>query len=130
MKEFNLERALAGDPIVMRCGKPWKYIGTCSNPLTPIVGEFDLNVCFWQKNGRYGVEQTKGFELPEQHSYDLFMAPVKKQEWVNIYSYQNEHEETISYGMGSVWSSEKEAKYEINSFRKYITTVLIREWEE
>jgi hypothetical protein len=84
MKPFDLEAAKAGAPVVTRDGKKARII--C----------FDLN------NGEYvlialvthysGLEtvlllQKDGRRLPnsEHSTYDLFMASVKKEGWLNIY---------------------------------------------
>jgi hypothetical protein len=77
-KPFDLERALAGDPVVTRHGKSVTQLkkfdirGRCV-----LLGVFDGQLASWLENGCY---YSSG-EWP----YDLFMAPKKRTVWVNLY---------------------------------------------
>ena len=68
LKSFNLERALAGDPIVMRDGTKIKEIFH-SKEINKIIAVFDGMIITNYINGMYSLTT---------HDYDLFMAPVKK----------------------------------------------------
>ena len=67
-------------------------------------------------NGKYSLHYEK--------SVDLFFVPEKYERWVNIYM---ESKEDIYFG--DLYSSEKEAKDNINSSANCVATVKI-EWEE
>jgi hypothetical protein len=77
-KPFDLERALAGDPVVTRHGKPATQLkkfdirGRCV-----LLGVLDGQLASWLENGCY---YSSG-EWP----YDLFMVPKKRTVWVNLY---------------------------------------------
>ena len=80
MKPFDLEAAKAGAPMVTRDGRPAKFIAHVEEAhpnqrLLVLIGE---HVC---KNFEDG-----GYMPPDNESdYDLFMAPVKRTVWVNLY---------------------------------------------
>ncbi len=81
MKPFSLERAIAGDPIQTRDGRPAKFIAH-----VPEAGKASWTVislihgCIHtsQEDGLYGDDS--------EHAADLFMAPVKQTRWLNLYS--------------------------------------------
>lgn len=94
-KPFDLERALAGDPVVTRDGRPvtqlthFKDVEYGSESLCGVVcGSLEK----WMSDGRYYLAGTSGT--------DLFMAPKKRTVWVNLYG--NGHR-------GYWYDSEKEA---------------------
>ena len=83
MKPFNLEKALAGDPVVTRDGIPVTEI-VRFNGLPHdrrLYGIINGGLVSFLDNGRFSV-----FEFNET-KYDLFMAPkiIKKSGWINIY---------------------------------------------
>ena len=83
MKPFNLEKALAGDPVVTRDGIPVTEI-VRFNGLPHdrrLYGIINGGLVSFLDNGRFSV-----YEFSET-KYDLFMAPkiVKKSGWINIY---------------------------------------------
>ena len=84
MKPFDLEAAKAGAPVVTRDGKKARII--CSDLNN---GEYDLIALVAHYSGREEIVSTKkdGRRLPnsERSTYDLFMASVKKEGWLNIY---------------------------------------------
>jgi hypothetical protein len=82
MKPFNLERALAGAPVVTRDGREVTQL-----KLFDIPGDTDplwgvVNECLesWTADGRW---------RDEEDSLDLFMAPVVKEGWAGIYHYSD-----------------------------------------
>lgn len=82
MKPFNLERALAGDPVVTRDGR---------KVLKVLDGRHSLamNTCqvivLIESEGCYQQVSVKGKLLDYKESpIDLFMAPKKREGWVNV----------------------------------------------
>lgn len=83
MKPFNLERAIAGDPVCTRTGEPVKIAGY--NPDAP----YQYRIAGWLPNGElhswydHGTYTNSGTR-PE---LDLFMETIKRKliGWVNWY---------------------------------------------
>lgn len=130
MLKFDLEKALAGEPVVTRDGQPVKIAGY--NPdahhLHQISGWIDGIVHGWGANGVFS-------DLFEKNSRDLFMAEkpkVKKEGWVNVYrasknlisTSSDVHEDT-----GHVYKDKDTAIENGWKFSTYIATAKI-EWEE
>ena len=83
LKPFNLEKALAGDPVVTRDGKKVTEIvrlKTVDNIHCNIIGVVDGIPRHYEMDGVC----NEGFVIPH---LQLFMAPkiVKKSGWLNIY---------------------------------------------
>ena len=125
MKQFNLAEYLKNPErkIVTRDGRKVKRI-LCVDAMGdyPIVAlikskdekeEYPLR---YTVNGKYSLHYEK--------SVDLFFVPEKYERWINVYK---ESKEDIYFG--DLYSSEKEAKDNINSSANCISTVKI-EWEE
>jgi len=82
MKQFNLEKALAGDPVITRNGKKVeeiKLFKTKINNNKVLFGVIDGWVLSFNIDGR------NNSILRFDTEYDLFMAPVKHIGWVNRY---------------------------------------------
>lgn len=81
MKPFDLEAAKAGKPLVMRNGEVVTYVAhipTCQHANSRLLAVTkDGNLRFYYENGDFFTQQ--------EHPFDLFMAPVKKTVWVNLY---------------------------------------------
>jgi len=77
MKPFNLERALAGDPVVTRDGRPVKIAGYNEEAETEykICGWVDGEVEGWNVDGLLS-ESIKDADI------DLFMSPNERKEWI------------------------------------------------
>jgi hypothetical protein len=94
-KPFDLERALAGDPVVTRYGKPVTQLTKFDIYGTHVLrGVLDGQLVGWLENGCYYASG----EWP----CDLFMAPKKRTVWVNLYGngqrcYWYECEEEADY---------------------------------
>ena len=71
MKPFDLEAALAGAPVVTRSGKPVTQLVKFDAIRSP----FNL----------FGVVDGEVYSWGESGGYDLFMATVKREGWINIY---------------------------------------------
>ena len=85
MKPFDLEKAKAGAPIITRNGRKVRLIDTTRKTSTgyPLVaavadiyGDEDI-ICYTAK-GRFYDDDC-------EYGLDLFMAPVKREGWLNIY---------------------------------------------
>lgn len=83
-KPFDLQKALAGEPVITRSGKKivdiyhFKYSGSTFSVLATIEGS-NSEACY-TVDGKYHL-------LDAEHKNDLFMAPEKKTVWVNISKY-------------------------------------------
>lgn len=124
MKEFNLELAKQGHPVCTRNGRKarivctdYKSISIDRHILALIEQEDNTEeIASFKNNGSFG---THGIS-----DYDLMMASVKHEGWVNVYQCSI----TGRYKVGDVFDSEECAKSNTQS-NEYITTVKI-EWEE
>ena len=124
MKEFNLELAKAGYSVQTRDGRPVRIL--CYDvkghdyPIMALVTEAD------NKEMPYLFTSTGHINNTVIESrLDLFMAPTKKEGWVNIYP--NKPLETLRKQVSEIYDSEKEAlRYKFNGC---IATTKI-EWEE
>lgn len=86
-RPFNLEEAKAGKPIVCRDGTPAKFIAHVPEAapshrlvtlrLGRIVSCAESGHLLW---GNEEVSLSRGY------SCDLFMAPIVKEAWINVYS--------------------------------------------
>lgn len=83
---FDVEKAKAGAPVVTRDGRPARIICFDAKSKFPIVALVMENnkerVLSFSKKGR--------FYLDTEWKYDLFMATVKREGWVNLYKSEND----------------------------------------
>lgn len=91
---FDVEKAIAGKPIVTRDDQPVLFAGFNPDALNgdQVAGWVGGQLRSWHKTGALIVGIND--------SLDLFMAPkptVKKGGWVNIYRRKPEHEELVSF---------------------------------
>jgi len=120
MKKFNLERALAGDTIITRDGGQAVIVKGISAredygdflAVVSLHGTPEL-IEVWN-DGRHFTD------IDEPSLYDLFMATVKKEGWINIYK-------DSRTGVGAVFKTEEGAR--ATAVDDYVTTIKI-EWEE
>lgn len=121
MKPFDLEKALAGEPVVTRDGRPVTQVTKfdAPNDPNPVIAVIDGDTQSFTLTGAY-------YSQSREHQYDLFMATktVKKEGWVNLYKANNE----IIAANTSQCHKTKEAAGE-NALPDCIATVKI-EWEE
>ena len=80
MKPFDLEKALAGEPVVTRSGAPVieiHHFAKVEDSNSSVYALVDGYVRSFTKRGAYclGVE----------HEYDMFMAPAKRTMWGIMY---------------------------------------------
>ena len=78
MREFDLEAAKRGEPIVCRDGTPAKFIAHVpeAHPTNRLIVLVLGNIYGSYEDGKWG---------PTPEKYDLFMAPKKRTVWVNLY---------------------------------------------
>jgi hypothetical protein len=82
MKDFNLEKALAGEPVITRDGQKVTeivHLKTAQRELQKIIGVIDGQVNMFCERGYFDIGP------PFQNELDLFMAPVKRIIWLNIF---------------------------------------------
>lgn len=98
MKPFNLERALAGDPVMTRDGRPVTQLTFFKDAMgDTIAGILEGYIELWREDGYY--------HTMDRGDKDLFMAPKTKEGWINIY-------QTTTGGwraFGPVYGTEQEA---------------------
>lgn len=113
MKPFDLEKALAGEPVVTRDGNPvtqvTKFDCDSAYPLRAVI---DGKIISFTTNGNTNVSI--------EHEHDLFMAEPER--WVNVY--WNEEKQNAYCGFHH--SSEAEAKANINNPNYYQTTIKLK----
>lgn len=118
MKPFNLERAIAGDPVMTRDGRVVRqltYFADSTNNY-PLLGTIGTEIKSWTKAGFWAVDGD------EDDGRNLVMKPIKKYGWVNVYS-SNGH-----YAMtGEIYETEEAAL--LNKSSGCVATTKI-EWSE
>ncbi len=121
MKPFNLERALAGDPVVTGDGRKVLELHLFKTlhrfPIVAFV-EGDFGLSTYTQDGKSGSSSNS--------PYDLFMASVKKSvvRWVNVY------QELVSGFPFGVFYETKELAIGNASKGRIDTVPVTIEWEE
>lgn len=122
MKPFNLEEAKAGAPLITRDGQKARLI--CSDRkndsdlclVVLIENPYEEWIYKYNENGCY-------LSNKEEYDLDLFMAPVKKECWINLF-------EGVQMGQHTeIWAAEEEAKEHSKDWNGFIKTIHV-EWEE
>jgi len=124
MKEFNLEEAKAGMPVCTREGRPARIIcwdvvtRTCNSPVLALVTNYDNEeeTFYYREDGQF-YESRKS-------EYDLMMASVKREGYVNIFSIGGQGRICCQ-----VYESREIAVAEGKTDVDYIATTKV-EWEE
>ncbi|MDO4185107.1 MAG: hypothetical protein Q4D30_01265 [Bacteroidales bacterium] len=125
MKEFDYEKAKAGAPVCTRDGRPARII--CwdrKDALYPII-------VLAERNGVEIVNSVTDrgyiFSNGTRSDGDLFMAPVKHEGWVNVYTPSSEGKYIVS---AVAYDTEADAKKAgLKKSESYVAIVKI-EWEE
>ena len=114
MKPFDLEKALAGEPVVTGAGEPVTDLHYFSTAVSKykVYATVEGRVHSYTETGSYNPDIALGC------SYDLFMAAKKRVWLVNIYKDRS---------CSSVYESEDDAKRERVS--AVVATVKV-EWED
>lgn len=127
MTLFNLEKALAGAPVVTRDGNIAEISGNKDNCKRGygLVGWIDGNkCCSWHSiTGKFDINSNDG--------RDLFMASIKKTGFINIFHPVVKLEQVPDARdvRGGVYDTEDLAKTSGSHKEGYIATVPV-EWEE
>ena len=81
MIEFDLERALAGDKVITRCGDEVEQlmVFNCRSEKS-LYCVIDCKVQSFDSRGRFNY-------IDGNTSFDLFMAPKKLSGFINVYKY-------------------------------------------
>lgn len=114
MEKFNLERALAGEPVVTRDGREVTEI----HLFKTIKTNYPLIVVVGGDNQEY-TEEGK-FNINVYSNDDLFMKPKVVEGWFNVYVNNNGIVVT-----GVPYPSEEVAKVNIAEPSSYIKTIKI-----
>lgn len=125
MKPFNIELAKKNHPVQTRDGRSVRIL--CYDRKHD-----DYPIVALVENPDFGDEDTEEFTISGKYDTyvlrsekDLFMAPTKKEGWINIYP--SKPLETLRRQVSEIYSSKEEAlKYKVTGC---IATTKI-EWEE
>jgi hypothetical protein len=81
MKPFDLKKALAGEPVITRYGRPVKIAGYNEQARNDysVLGWVNNVVFVWHRNG-------KRAGCLHESDNDLFMAPTERKEWVILWT--------------------------------------------
>lgn len=115
MKPFNLQKALAGEPVVTRDGRKINdlhYFYTLTRDCK-LYGVINNSIMAWTNEGHW---LSTGVEQPE----DLFMAD--KERWANLYWDDISFKAYIG---DTIYSTEEEAK-ENGKSPNYRTTIKLK----
>lgn len=114
MKEFDLNAALEGQPVITRDGRKVTEIHCFKSYDTdyPVHAIINNKVYSYTKEGEYRKN--------DEHYLDLFMAPKIIEKWVNVYQSGNEIWLNRTYH-----NSEESAKDVGCSTRYYLKTIKI-----
>lgn len=112
LKNFDLEKALAGETVITRDGRPvtevyqFRSISMGKSLAAVING----NILWFYKNACFFTDATP-------HQSDLFMAPTTVERWVNVYK-DRDYFRTQSY----TYSTKEEAVKASDPIHNYIGT--------
>lgn len=125
MKPFDLERALAGDPVVTRGGEHVKISGYNADAVSGhcVIGwrypNYEMpSCCTWYENGNYVASN--------ESVHDLFMAPQKREGWIVVIPFLRHHEVLRT----RISETEAEAQKICDQFAYSGKHVAKIEWEE
>jgi hypothetical protein len=117
MKPFDLEKALAGEPVVTRDGNPVTQL----IKFEAIVEDGYLLYGVVNNKIRNFLESGKYDKTFESHSLDLFMAEPER--WVNVYF----NERINKFWKSTFYNSEKFAKEVADGNAYYQATIKIKD---
>jgi hypothetical protein len=120
MKEFDLEKALAGSRIVTKEGKEVKslsFMPDLTEDEFKLVGVVGGEMYRWT---------TEGISVDEDDAYDLYLASERCEAWINVYRNSKGGVEFGNKIYRSSTDAEDSGKSGIN---KYVCTTYIT-WED
>lgn len=125
MTPFDIDKAKAGHPVCTREGLPVKLICFDTKGTNfPLVGLISENVDDSIKESIATFTKEGKYNACNNAAYDLFMAPIKKHGYINIYKYFDSPN-----GVAGEFYETKEEAEESKVKHGYICTIKI-EWEE
>ena len=118
MKPFDLNRAIAGDPIETRCGVPIEFVAyaTGIQGAFKVIGIMAGSIKTWRMDGTYSFDVGIS-------EFDLVMKPILVKKWINIYKLSDGEYETILYDNGK--EAMKGAELHSSNFIKMIETDIL-----
>ena len=122
MRPFDLEKALAGEPVITREGLEVTelYLAkTATNNTRRLIAVTEGALRHYSEDGKWQFD--KG-----DNPNDLFMAPVKRQAWTNVFQTPS----GAIFTSGGCYDSNEKAEKAIMGAEHYVKTMLIHEWEE
>lgn len=123
MKQFDLEKAIAGEPVVTRNGSPVRILCT-----DRVGDQYPIVALIRDDNYDTIVSYTKeGFiHLDKEAANDLFMAPKKKDGWINICITEDGYADMYDT---TIYVSKEKALQNRDTTEEYVCTTKV-EWEE
>lgn len=122
LKPFDYKHYVAGGKVVTRSGIKVSelHLFRSAGDLEPLIGVFENDniIRGFKESGKYGQSIDK-------HEFDLFMAPIKKQGWVNLFKETRSDSDKVM--ASTVYDTKEQAMK--SCFSTPIDTVMI-EWEE
>jgi hypothetical protein len=118
MEKFNLERALAGEPVITRNGKEVTQLVYFKDVIQKdcVYGVIGNQIKCWCIDGKFFHDD------PNEFGGDLFMKPKENAIWVNLYK------STIGHiYLGEEFKTEKEAIDDAKGEPGFIRTIKIVE---
>lgn len=124
MKPFNLEEAIKGAKLITRygikvdefhCFETLRY--KANYPLVAIINKVKQS---YTAEGKYNYSG-------KESEMDLFMAPEKKEYWVNLF---RTREGKVAVGNNILWESKEQAVEARAGLQGHITDDPIKIWEE
>jgi hypothetical protein len=116
MEKFNLERALAGDPVCTRDGREVTRLFLVDvDSKYKLVGVVKKSLVRWTDKGYF-------LDITNKSENDLFMKPKENAIWINLYKNEN----GSLYTNGAHYMSEESAKRSYDKFG-YLKTIKIVE---
>jgi hypothetical protein len=116
MEKFNLERALAGEPVITRNGKEVTQLVYFKDVIHKdcVYGVIGNQIKNWCIDGKYFHDD------PNEFGADLFMKPKENAIWVNVYK-----REDGSLFLGHEFNTEKEAIDDAKGERGFVKILRI-----
>jgi len=118
MEKFDLERALAGEPVCTRDGRDVTQLVKfdAKNEDEVIFGVIDEEIYSWTIDGKWDNM------VKSQSPFDIFMKPKENAIWVNLYKSKEGH----LYTTGVEYPNEESAKESADDIG-YLRTIKIVE---
>lgn len=116
LEKFDLERALAGEPVITRDSKEITQLilFKVKNTSYPLHGVLDNLLYKWTEDGKF-------FSGGENHEADLFMKPKVIERFYNVYC-----NETINHLLlGEGFKTKEEAEENAKNQPNYVKTIKV-----